>query len=262
MDNNESLDLSNLNLDSPEIIDLSDVNLHYLGNPLKKVIEPRKNNELKYMHEYLSDFNILIIKSTILNHISAMYELSDNIDKTIVHQMYNILKNLLILHGESISKLPHFIKEIENNINLLELSLFNRIVIHKMLNNIKCGIFSDNIYFREIDTFASNIPPISIEERLTIEEKLPQFMHSKQIKKKQKPFNVGEIVGAKDKENKWWLARVLHRHDASDCADYWYYIRFENCDAIHDEWISSKTFRVRYFNPKRHFLKRRGAILL
>lgn len=251
--------MDKLNLDIPDLIDLDRINLHDLGKSVKKFNESSKNTEQNYIHEYESDINILIIKSTILNHISAMSEISDCIDKTIIHQMYNILKNLLILHGKNIYNLSHFILEIENNINLLELS-FNRFIIHKMLNNIKNGRCSDNIHFREIDTFIGNTPPISTEDRINIEEKLPQFMNSKQIKKKQKPFNVGEIVGAKDKENKWWLARVLHRHDAPDCADYWYYIRFENCDAMHDEWISSKTFRVRYFNPKRHFLKRRGVI--
>ena len=263
MDNNaltmnisDLIDLSNLNLEAPELIDLSNIDLRNLGKPVKEITEIPQN-KLTHMNEYIDEVNILIIKSTILNHISTMSEISDGTDKTIVHQMYNILKNLLILHGKSISNLSQFIREIEDNMNLLELS-FNRFVIHKILNNIKHGKYYDNIHFREINIDTSNIPPMTVEERINIEEKLPQFIHSKQIKKKQKPFNVGEIVGAKDKETKWWLARVLHRHDAPDCADYWYYIRFENCDSIHDEWISSKSFRVRYFNPKRHFLKRRS----
>ena len=134
---------------------------------------------------------------------------------------------------------------------------YNRLVIHKMINNIKTDDYKNNIHFRESNTAVRNIPPMSVEERIIIEEKLPQYRYSRQIKKNQKPFNVGEIVGAKDKENKWWLARVLHRHDAPDCADYWYYIRFENHGPMHDEWISSKTYRVRYFNAKKHFLKRK-----
>lgn len=244
-------------LDIPELIDLENMNLHEIDKSIK-IIDEKKHNNI-YTNEHENDIHDLIIRSNILNHILLIHELSNNEDKTVQYQMYNTLKNLLILHGKYIHNSKIFIVDIEKHINLLELS-YNRYVIHKMLNNIKKGNYKDNIHFREINIAVNNIPPISAEERIAIEEKLPQFNYSRQIKKNQKPFNVGEIVGAKDKENKWWLARVLHRHDAPDCADYWYYIRFENCGSMHDEWISSKTFRVRYYNPKKHFLKRRRDI--
>jgi hypothetical protein len=244
----------------PEFIDLSTTNLLDLGTPVTYVKEKPASTESQYMKEYESESHTLIMKSTILNQITLIQEIDDSEYKTVNHQMYNILKNMLILHGSVISRMPTFITEIENCMTLIELS-YSRYVIHKMINNLRNGVHKDNIHFRESNTVVSNIPPMTVEERMAIEEKLPQFRYSRQIKKKQKPFNVGEIVGAKDKENKWWLARVLHRHDASDSPDHWYYIRFENCDAMHDEWISSKTYRVRYFNPKKHFLKRRRIIV-
>lgn len=238
----------------PNIIDLTTINLRDLGHPV--VEEKEKSTDSHYMREYDKCINTLVMRTNILNQITLIQEIDDNSDKTIKYQMYNILKNMLILHGKEITQLPQFIKEIENHLCSLDLS-YNRVVIHKMINNIRKGIYKNNIHFRESNTMVSNIPPMPVEERLNIEEKLPQYRYSRQIKKKQKPFNVGEIVGAKDKENKWWLARVLHRHEAPDCTDYWYYIRFENHGPMHDEWISSKTYRVRYFNPKKHFLKRK-----
>ena len=247
-------------LDLPDFIDLSTMNLRDLGPPVTQPTEKKSSTESQYMREYDDEVHTLIMKSTILNQITLIQEIDDTEDKTVNHQMFNILKNMLILHGNTISKMPVFITEIENYMTLLELT-YNRFVIHKMIKNLRCGDHNNNMHFRESNTVVSNIPPMTVEDRIAIEEKLPQFRYSRQIKKKQKPFNVGEIVGAKDKENKWWLARVLHRHDAPDCADHWYYIRFENHGAIHDEWISSKTYRVRYFNAKKHFLKRKRIIV-
>lgn len=243
----------------PDFIDLTSVNLRDLGPPVIKVNDQHNQTNSQYTREYDDDVNVLIMKSTVLNQITLIQEIDDTEDKAINHQMHNILKNMIILHGSTISRMPAFIKEIEKYINVLELT-YNRFVIHKMLDNLRTGNQRDNIHFRESSVAVSNIPPMSIEDRIVIEETLPQFRYTRQIKKTQKPFNVGEVVGAKDKENRWWLARVLHRHDAPDSPDHWYYIRFENCGSMHDEWISSKTYRVRYFNPKKHFLKRQRII--
>ena len=170
-----------------------------------------------------------------------------------------MLKNTLIIHGDILYKMTDFTNEIDNYLSLIELN-YNRCIIHKMISNIKNNNYMENIYFREATYAVSNVPPMSVTERMSIEENLPQFRYSRQIKKKQAPFNVDDIVGAKDKENKWWLARILHRFDAPETEDYWYYVRFENHGPFHDEWICSKTYRVRYFNPKKHFLKCKRVI--
>jgi hypothetical protein len=209
--------------------------------------------------EYTNELNTLLIKSNIMNQITLIHEVSESDDKTHLHQLYNMLKNTLIIHGKTLYKMTNFTNEIDNYLSLIELN-YNRCIIHKMISNIKNNNYMENIYFREITYAVSNVPPMSVTERMSIEENLPQFRYSRQIKKKQAPFNVDDIVGAKDKENKWWLARILHRFDAPETEDYWYYIRFENHGPLHDEWICSKTYRVRYFNPKKHFLKSKRVI--
>ena len=78
----------------------------------------------------------------------------------------------------------------------------------------------------------------------------------KQIKKFPQMFKEDQIVGAKDKENNWWLARVLNVFTTPECDSHWYYVRFEGWGAKHDEWINARTYRVRNYNPKKHFLKR------
>ena len=209
--------------------------------------------------EYTNELNTLLIKSNIMNQITLIHEVSESDDKTHLHQLYNMLKNTLIIHGKTLYKMTDFTNEIDNYLSLIELN-YNRCIIHKMISNIKNNNYMENIYFREATYAVSNVPPMSVTERMSIEENLPQFRYSRQIKKKQAPFNVDDIVGAKDKENKWWLARILHRFDAPETEDYWYYIRFENHGPLHDEWICSKTYRVRYFNPKKHFLKSKRVI--
>ena len=242
----------------PDIIDLNNIDLKDLGPPMN-LNKLHNSNKYYHMKEFYDDISSIVLKTNILNQIALIQELDDSHDKIISQQMYKILKNMLILNGNTINKMPRFIREIENYLSLLELT-DDRIVIHKMIDNIKKGMYKTNIYFRDCDVMISNVPPIPIDERIIIEKTLPQYKYSRQIKKKQKPFEVGEIVGAKDKENKWWLSRILHRYDSPDCSDYWYYIRFENHGPMHDEWISSKTYRVRYFNAKKHFLKRKCTL--
>ena len=240
-------------LELPESIDLSAVDLRDLGTPMKSF----NNQESTYSNEYSNEINDILIKSNIMNIVTIIHDTIDSEDKTNVHQLYNILKNTLIINSRALNTMPNFTKEIDNYLTLIAVD-YNRLLIHKMLSNIRNNI--DNKQFREIGYGTSNIPPMSIEERIIIESKLPQFRKVRQFKKNQAPFNVDEIVGAKDKENKWWLARVLHRFDTPESADFWYYVRFENQDAIHDEWICSKTYRVRHFNPRKHFLKRRHVV--
>ena len=233
------------------------------NDTLKKEKNAQKNTENKKTNtiykEYTNELNTLLIKSNIMNQITLIHEVSESDDKTHLHQLYNMLKNTLIIHGKTLYKMTDFTNEIDNYLSLIELN-YNRCIIHKMISNIKNNNYMENIYFREATYAVSNVPPMSVTERMSIEENLPQFRYSRQIKKKQAPFNVDDIVGAKDKENKWWLARILHRFDAPETEDYWYYIRFENHGPLHDEWICSKTYRVRYFNPKKHFLKSKRVI--
>jgi hypothetical protein len=284
-------------LDLPEFIDVTTMNLNNLmystkpqkrdttqsfvkksyKNYIKDLLQidtqkrktPQENNTQKdtqnntqkntIYKEYTNELNAILIKSNIMNQITLIHEVSESDDKTHLHQLYNMLKNTLIIHGDALYKMTDFTNEIDNYLSLIELN-YNRCIIHKMISNIKNNNYMENIYFREITYAVSNVPPMSVTERMSIEENLPQFRYSRQIKKKQSPFNVDDIVGAKDKENKWWLARILHRFDAPETEDYWYYIRFENHGPLHDEWICSKTYRVRYFNPKKHFLKSKRVI--
>ena len=241
----------------PEFIDLNEVDLSDLelnDSQKEPSKEPQKEPQKEPPREYNDDIAALILKTTLLNHLALIQEINDSDDKTLLYQMINNFKNMLILHGRVLNKNPRITESVENYLYKIQLDFSS--VIYKMIDNIRNKKYSDNLYFRDVNANNSNTPPIPVEQRKLIESGLPQFKYSRQIKKPIKPFVVNQIVGAKDKENKWWLSRILHVHEQPDSANYWYYVRFEGWGALYDEWINSKTYRVRAYNPRKHFLKR------
>lgn len=239
----------------PEMIDLAVADLRDLGSPAIKKF-PKKNEQTYMAREYESEMNIIIVKSTILMQLSLIQNIDESNDKSIIRQMYGVLKNILILYARSLHKSPAFLQDIKRY--LIELArCYELNIIYCILYLIGVGNFHDLCYYHEVTYCINTLPPISAEERIIIEKTLPQFRQPSMSKKTADPFSVDELVGAKDKENKWWLARVLHRYSPANSPDYWYYIRFENCGPSHDEWICSRSYRVRHYNPKKHFLRRR-----
>jgi hypothetical protein len=211
----------------------------------------------KYTDEYYDDLQIPLIKFTLLNQFNI-------IEQSVLNRYLSVkmLQNMLILHGKALANVPEFINLLFRRLFQLQLKYDER-VLFKILTNIKQHKYRNNIHFRYMENVnLNNIPPIPAENRLFIEKTLPQIRYQKQFKKIPKPFKVGQIVGAKDKENKWWLSRVLHVHKPTDTNIYWYYIRFEGWGNMHDEWINSRTYRVRYFNAKKHFLKKTKTIIM
>jgi hypothetical protein len=67
---------------------------------------------------------------------------------------------------------------------------------------------------------------------------------------KQPKWQTGDIIGAKDLENNWWLSRVLDVYQDPTYPRPWYYVHFEGWPSRYDEWISSE-MRVKSFYPRR-----------
>lgn len=250
--------MESLSSEMPEFIDISQMDVkNGIKLPTKFISESvnSKPESNTYINEYNVDISYLIVKTNILNIIAMIEDMDLTEDKLPIHQSMCILRNMIILHGRIFIKHPEMIDIVENSLSCINLD-YNRFILHKMLNNIRMGKIGDNIHFREVQDVIHNMPPMSVEDRITIEKKLPQFRYTRQIKKAPSKFKVGMIVGAKDKENRWWLSRVLHIHNDPKSQNYWYYIHFEGWPDACNEWINGKTYRVRYFNAKKHFLKR------
>ena len=214
--------------------------------------QERKNTNANYMDEYIVDIEKLMVKTTILNIITLIDECENPME---TKQLVNTLKNLIIIHGKILRNLPVFINIIECSLKNYELK-YDSFIIYKMLFNLKNNKLKENYHFRVITETIKKFPPLTIEERTILENKLKFTRYSYQAKKKRKPFIVDQIVGAKDKENNWWLSRILGVYNDKERDGYWYYVRFEGWLKKHDEWIYSESFRINTFNPKKHFLKK------
>jgi hypothetical protein len=207
--------------------------------------------------EYTIDINICILKTTIRNIIMSITD-ADEISSSV---LIDVLKNTIILHSKQLSNYPVFITYIENNMVSMT-CCYNIIVVCKLLQNIRERKFNDNIHHRVINNNDSNMPPITAEARIAIEQRLPQTRFARQLKKKPCEYIVGEIVGCKDRNNNWYLSEIMHIHNDATFQGYWYYINFKGWgllnknESTYNEWLSSESYRVRKYNPRNHHLKR------
>lgn len=233
---------------------MEDLKMPQLINTPDIPINPRKTYRFKseYVGEYIKETEKLLIKTNIMNILTFI---EDCVEPMEINKMMCILKNTIILHSKTLATMPEFITKLERTLKQHTLC-YDIYVIYKMIYNITNGDIQDNIHFRYVDENIRKYPPIPQEDRSALEQKIKYMRFSYQAKKKHEAFKVGQIVGAKDKENKWWLSRVLYVFNDPERSGFWYYIRFEGWGPIHDEWIYSETYRVKWFNPRRHFLKK------
>ena len=108
------------------------------------------------------------------------------------------------------------------------------------------------------------LPPISAEDMILIQTQVEKNCAWNLLKKTRglpdeeralTKYKIGQIVGARDCERRWWMARILFVFEDPSYPYPWYYVHFEGWGDIHNEWISSPE-RVKQFNAKRDFLKR------
>lgn len=211
-----------------------------------------------YMNEYITEARLLILKTNIMNLILLIeeYETVGKEASNTTKKTIDLLKNTIILHGKEIRQIPGLIDSINTALFHIGYKSYHVFVIYKMLANIRDRKFHKNINFRCVNENVRKYPPIPVEDRIYIEKKIKYMKSSYQVTKTHDPFKVDQIVGARDKEHKWWLSRILHVYDDPTKSGYWYYVRFEGWGQMHDEWIYSGSYRVRWYNPRKHFLKK------
>jgi hypothetical protein len=234
----------------PTLDDLLSVNM-----TMENEVPMKPRDDHHGSREYDNDIRGCIVKTTITN---LLLIIEDSDDQIAIGVILDILKNTIILQAKELSNMPYFISQIEKFLMHQE-TTYNKYVVFKMLNNIKKRRSGENIHFRVVNNKVSNIPPMSEEDRITIETKLPHMRFSRQIKKKKNIFVLGEIVGCRDKNNNWWMAEVKHIHIDENYSGYWYYVEFKGWNLtgnIFSEWISSEGFCIKKYNPRKHHLKR------
>lgn len=117
-------------------------------------------------------------------------------------------------------------------------------------------IFNDKMY----DTLTLtgkdvNITPIPLTQKekevfiQNYQKKVRDVEVRRRLNAKPAKYTIGDIVGAQDKEGKWWMSQVLDVFSHLD--QHMYYVTFLGWGEQFNEFIVSP-FKIQRFNPKRH----------
>jgi hypothetical protein len=207
------------------------------------------------MDEFALDARILLIRNVLVSLIETAVDIELSDTNTDARAPLRSIINLLILHGRELASAPETRRDIKNHAFKLKRTQ-TCLTVFRMLFNIKQHRFSANMHFRQVKEHVPAALPVSIEARIMIETHLPQYRKARQSLKEPPVFKVDQIVGGRDSTNRWWLSRVLHVHNEPGTKIYWYYIHFEGWPKSSREWICSRSYSIRSYNPKKHILRR------
>lgn len=132
-------------------------------------------------------------------------------------------------------------------------ALFHRYIVvlgHKELIEIYDEIFTDKLYANELATYVF-VPVLTEEwksEKIKEYQQLLRQIYARKNAKKNAPkYEIEEIIGARDKEGRWWMSKVLAIFNYQNSIVY--YIEFIGWGERFNEFISDG-FRIQKFNPK------------
>jgi hypothetical protein len=241
-------------INTPDFIDMDTMDLRRITR------EKRKNTLSRgFDREYAQQSMVFLIKNNIINIINMINDAEDNENMNVSYDHVILLINTLIINGKLLEKHQAVILIIFHKIHNIQKS-YAKSCLYKILHNITTKKSYKNIHFRIIKKIFNNNPPISEDIRKNIESTLPQFRYCRQacnlLKNNIKKFKIDQIVGARDKNNKWWMSRILHVYNDPNSKFSWYYVHFEGWSKCDREWICSSSYSVRVFNPRKHILKR------
>jgi len=215
----------------------------------------KKNITENHTNEYYRDITLVIIENNILQMINILRDVDLSKASYIKYNMFGVLQNIIIINSNKLRELYY-----KNNFTIIKKAIYslpdkyNKMVLLNMFDNIVNSKSYNNINYRHIEPIITKYPPISAEERICIEQQLPQFRRSKQYKKNPNIFKVDEIVGVKSDENKWNMGRVLHNYTDESTGYDWYYVKIEGMSNTCNFWVNSITYRIQKFKPHKHLL--------
>jgi hypothetical protein len=138
---------------------------------------------------------------------------------------------------------------------ILVKALFHEYIVQKGFTNLISlydRVFNDKLYV-DINNTAVFYPILTqewIQDKINdFQEKAKQIEYRKRAKRVPPKYEVAEIVGAKDKEGRWWMSKVLAVYDYQGHSAY--YVEFLGWGEKFNEFIIDG-FRIEKFNPKKH----------
>lgn len=138
---------------------------------------------------------------------------------------------------------------------MLVKALFHKYIIDHKFTHLIClydKLFNDKLYanIQDETIFYPTLPQEWIIQQVKdYQAKMKEVQIRKAAKRPAPRYSRGEIVGAKDKENKWWLAEVLDvlQFDGRNA----YYVEFKGWGEKFNEVIIDG-FRIEKYNRKKH----------
>ena len=206
-----------------------------------------------YMHpRATSTEDIYYYEQEMLANIYSIIHIMESTERTNV--MYPMIVRTTFMQLKYLCKLIEFMRS-NPTFLLFVKSLFHRYIAglgHKELIDIYDEIFNDKLYFGENAKHVF-VPMLSTEWRMEkikeYQEQIQQVQIRKTIKRTPPKYEAGEIIGAKDKEGRWWMSKVLAVYEYQN--NQVYYIEFIGWGEKFNEFIADE-FRLQKFNPKKH----------
>lgn len=196
---------------------------------------------------------------------SLIRRCSQEVEDKVIGVAVDDLKIFIRLHSNTIKMRDQLVKVLEKTLTVYivkyGLPFTKEYVLVTGINKFEDFAVQGERKYVEQPT----LPPLAAEDVVLIEEQVEKNCRWNVLKnnsgclEKEKrittKYKVGQIVGARDSERRWWMSRILFVFEDPKYPYPWYYVHFEGWSDIQNEWISSP-YRIKCFNPRRDFLKR------
>ena len=212
---------------------------------------PNESNIHKYVKKHIPQTiqERRFLARQAISHLNEFEHNDIQYDKTLIE----------IYISCAISQIKNYIdvmEEFDAKFYLLVKSMFHRYIAELGYIHIITyynEIFNDNEYDTLIDNKIIPLPVLSIEwqnEKIKeYQSKQLQIERRKQAKRPVYIYKKGAYVGARDKEGKWWLSKILSIFYEGEHVIY--YVEFLNWGEQFNEFIVDPN-RLRKYNSKLH----------
>ncbi len=210
---------------------------------IKQYLVPIESDQITRCAQDIETFE------TVMGFISVIEKFDESPDSTLVHSPQIVFYFFLYLcqNRQMLLTKPTYA--------ILVKALFHEYIVQKGFTNlitIYNRIFNDKLY-ADINNTAVFYPILTqewIQDKIhDFQEKSKQIEYRKRAKRVPPKYEVAEIVGAKDKEGRWWMSKVLAVYDYQGHSAY--YVEFLGWGDKFNEFIIDG-FRIEKFNPKKH----------
>ena len=217
----------------------------------KKDVLMQKPAEIQQPHIDIVDTlevrqnNTTNIQTNIINLMQLLdaNESEHILQESIIYNIFELIRHVCLHQSED----HEFLKLVK--------AWFHKYIISKKYSSlvkIYDSIFTDNLYCEE-NVKCMYIPEPSADwVKEKIKEYHEQIEHAQIRRNAKKPapkYALNDIVGAKDKEGRWWMSKILNVHEFQ--GSFVYYVEFIGWGEKFNEFIADG-FRLSPFNPKKH----------